>query len=183
MAWGDFVKLRRLWSHTSLHVSRKIQIFNAVIISRLLYGIASAWLNASEVRRLNGFQSRCLRKILGIQPAFFSRISNAVVLSQAAQKPYGQLLLRQQLVLFGKVARASSENPLRYLSFVGDSFRPLADCFICKQGRPCNDWTRMVLNEALRLTGSTEHLTGLIGDSRAWRSYIEAKLCFLLCDF
>ena len=33
----------------------------------------------SEYRRLDGFQARCLRQILKIQPAYYSRVSNATV--------------------------------------------------------------------------------------------------------
>ena len=47
--------IKSLWKHTMLPVARKIQVFKSVIISRLLYGLSSAWLNAAELRRLNGF--------------------------------------------------------------------------------------------------------------------------------
>ena len=86
------------------------------------------------------------------------------------------MLLRQQLLLFGKAARATAESPLRYLTFVGDSLRPLADYFIRRPGRPRNEWTRMVLNEALRLTGSMDTLVGLVGDQHIWQSFIQRSL-------
>ena len=74
-AWADFSKLHKLWSHSCLNVARKVQIFQAVVVSRLLYGLGSAWLDVAEIRRLNGFQARCLRKVVGIKPSFVSRIS------------------------------------------------------------------------------------------------------------
>ena len=86
------------------------------------------------------------------------------------------MLLRQQLLLFGKAARATAESPLRYLTFVGDSLRPLADYFIRRPGCPRNEWTRMVLNEALRLTGSMDTLVGLVGDQHIWQSFIQRSL-------
>ena len=54
-AWADFCKLERLWKHTSLPTHRKMRILQAVVVSKLLYGLSSAWLNKSEMRRLNGF--------------------------------------------------------------------------------------------------------------------------------
>ena len=53
LAWAEFCKLHKLWGHTSLAMSKKIQIFQAVVVSRLLYGLSSAWLNVAEVRRVN----------------------------------------------------------------------------------------------------------------------------------
>ena len=82
-AWGDFAKLNRLWKHTTLTKHRKVEVFQAFIVSRLLYGLSSAWLNVAEMRRLSGFQCRCLRVILRIAPAYVSRISNAKVLAEA----------------------------------------------------------------------------------------------------
>ena len=70
-AWGAFNNLARVWKHTTLNTSKKIHIFHAVIITRLLYGLSSAWLNARETRRLNGFYCRCLRVILKIPAAYF----------------------------------------------------------------------------------------------------------------
>ena len=58
-AWAEYSKLERLWNHTALSKERKIQVYNAIVISRLLYGLSSAWLNVAEIRRLNGFQCRC----------------------------------------------------------------------------------------------------------------------------
>ena len=78
IAWGDFNKLVRVWKHTSLTKERKLQVFQSVIIGRVLYGLSSAWLNAAELRRLNGFYCRCLRVILSIKPAFVSRIRQCI---------------------------------------------------------------------------------------------------------
>ena len=74
LAWADFTTLAQLWKHTSISRSRKIDIFQATITSPLLYGLSSAWLNVAERRRMDGFQARCLRKILGIPSAYVSRI-------------------------------------------------------------------------------------------------------------
>ena len=70
MAWADFRKLLQLWNHVSLPLRRRLQIFNAVIPPQLMYGLSSAWLTVAEKRRLDGFQARCLRKVLRIAPAF-----------------------------------------------------------------------------------------------------------------
>jgi len=104
MAAGEFRQLSRLWRHSRLDRARKLEIFNAVILPKLLYGLAAAWLNTAEQRKINGFQNRCLRAVWGIKPAFISRISNARVLETTGQKPVTHLLKKQQLLLYGRVA-------------------------------------------------------------------------------
>ena len=117
IAWSLFCVLNDVWKHSTLSTSRKLQIFRAVIVSRLLYGLASAWLNKCETRRLDGFFCRCLRVVLRIPPAYFSRVPNSVVLEKARQRPLSRDLLKQQLTLFGRIARALASDPLRKLTF------------------------------------------------------------------
>ena len=39
MAYSDFSALQRVWSHANITRKKKIVIFNACIISKLLYGL------------------------------------------------------------------------------------------------------------------------------------------------
>ena len=151
MGWADFCKLSRLWKHTSLTKACKLEIFQAVVTSRLLYSLNSAWLNVAEVRRLNGFQCRCLRSILRIKPSFISRVPNTVVLQQAAQTQFGRQLLRQQLLLYGRVARAPPDDPLRKLTFAPGGLQPATGQFVRRVGRPRNEWAVMLGRESCKL--------------------------------
>ena len=45
IAAGEFGKLSRLWRHSRLGRAGKVEIFAAIIVSILLYGLAAAWLN------------------------------------------------------------------------------------------------------------------------------------------
>ena len=45
MAHADFRALSKLWHHASLSRARKVQVFNATFVSKLMYGLATAWLN------------------------------------------------------------------------------------------------------------------------------------------
>ena len=146
-AWREFSKMSRLWKHTNLNRERKIQIFNAVILTRLLYSLSSAWLNVAELRRLDGFHCRCLRVILNIKVAFISRVSNAAVLQASDQLQLGRQLLKQQLLLYGKVARAPDADPLRMLTFVPGTLRPLTGQYVRRVGRPRNEWASMLQKE------------------------------------
>ena len=74
VAASDFRSLSKAWGHTGISLRRKLQFFNALIISKLLYGLSSVCLVDAQRRRLDGFHARCLRKLLRIPAAFVSRI-------------------------------------------------------------------------------------------------------------
>ena len=151
IAWADFCKLDRLWKHTFLPKARKIMIFNAVVTSKLLYSLSSAWLNIAELRRLDGFQCRCLRRILRIKPSVISRISNATVLSEAQQPKMRNQLLKQQLLLYGRVVRSSPSSTIRRVTFVGSSMQATTDRYVRRVGRPRNEWTTMLQKETIKM--------------------------------
>ena len=171
-AWADFSQMLRLWNHSSVSLRRRIEIFQSFITSRLLYGLSSAWLNAAELRRLDGFQARCLRKILRVPSAFFSRVSNKDVLQRSQQYPYSSQLLRQQLILFGKVARAEDTDVLRCITFCPSSLHPLLDKYVRKVGRPKHEWPKMLLKEAVVMAGSLHYVETLIRDPIRWKARV-----------
>ena len=164
---GVFKGLQALWKHTQVTRTRKVQIFQAVVASRLLYGLASAWLNTADRRRLDGFQSRCLRTIYGILPAFVSRVSNFRVLEITQQAPMSQRLLGKQLLLYGKIARAPNSDPLRRLTFCNSSTRPLTCAYVRKLGRPRNEW-------AVQLSTHVARLETNPADAQRWAAAVNA---------
>ena len=133
-----------------------------------MYGLSSAWLNVAEMRRLNGFQCRCLRVILRIRPAFVSRVSNAKVLAESMQPSLGQQLLKQQLLLYGRVARSLTTNPLRKVTFSND-LESVTAHFVRRQGRPRNEWAVMLHRAALKMP---ENFANIIHDVQEWRAAV-----------
>ena len=161
-ASGDFKQLRRVWNHANVPAKRRLRYLDALVISRLLYGMASIWLVTSQRRRLDGFYARCLRKVLGIPAAFISRISNATVFARAGVIPLSNQLLRRQLSLLGKVALSPQGHPLRRDAFVDNTLQPQIGRFIRRQCRPRQDWIAEVMKEAWKQLGGrrvTELLT------------------------
>ena len=143
-------------------------------MSVLLYGLAAAWLNKGDRRKLNGFQNRCLRTIWGIKAAYVSRVSNAIVLQRTGQRPLTDLLQKQQLLLYGRVARQSDKNPMRAATFGPGSLRAAVDIYIRKVGRPRLAWATEVGKLALEAAGGYQKLEQKIGNETAWRGVVEA---------
>ena len=143
-------------------------------MSVLLYGLAAAWLNKGDRRKLNGFQNRCLRTIWGIEPAYVSRVSNATVLQRTGQRPLSDHLQKQQLSLYGRVARLTEDNPMRAVTFERGSLRAAVDTYVRKVGRPRLAWATEVGKLALHAAGGFLQLEEKICNESAWRGVVEA---------
>ena len=58
---------QKLWKRNEISLKTKLRIYNAIIMSCLLYG-AEMWdLNAKELQRVESFHAKCLRKILKVK--------------------------------------------------------------------------------------------------------------------
>ena len=175
IAKGDFSALRKVWNRTSLGLQRKVAIFKALIESKLLYGLSCACFTSAELRRLDGFQARCLRQVLNIQPAFVSRVSNEQVLRQADTRKASELLSKAQLGQLGKVLRSSSTSPLFKVSFFGHCWQPAVNRFVRRVGRPRKEWVPEVLANGIRLAGGLEELINLLSaEGAVWRHFLRA---------
>ena len=172
MSRGDFQKLRRVWSHSNLTRRRKTEIFNACIISKLMYCLHTAYLNKAERRKLDGLQARCMRQIIGVLPSFISRVSNADVLGKANAATLSSTLLKQQLHLFGTIARRPAGDAVRDLIFEHGTLDLRISAFQRRRGRPRTSWAKYVWDQAVLAAGSRDNLHGILQDTilarKAW---------------
>lgn len=174
LAQVEFKTLRRIWSHASISQSKKLRIFHACVISKLMYSLHTTWLNTSERRRLDGFYVRCLRRIVGIPSAYISRINNRTVLERAGSQMLSSTLLAHQLKFFAHVARQPSGSALRDSIFEPHTFNPRCLPGARCRGRPRITWAQAVFAEAALVAGSSQQLTTLLqntsGADSAWRA-------------
>ena len=141
----------------------------------MLYSLACASFTKADLRRLDGFQNRCLRKVWGIKPAFVSRVSNAHVLATVKHPKASELLLQRQLVLFGKVVRASPDHPMRSAAFFGSTWEPITKHYVRKVGRPRKEWVSSVKFEAMHRFGSMDQIASLAQDPAGWKRVVRSS--------
>ena len=169
-----------MWSHTNLTQTWKLYIFDSCIVSKLLYGLVIASLNKSEYRRLDGFQARCLRRILKNPSAYYSRISNARVRKMAGKDILSQYLMNEQMILMGKLAFRDNEDVVRRSIFLPNSceLRPLPGP--AKRGRPRARWAPQVLKMCIHAAGSYDALLKLWHSEHSsfasWKWFIRRSL-------
>ena len=72
-ATNTWRKLDKLWKGTNNRIKDKNNIYNAVVRSKVAYGLETAPLTTGHKKKLDAFQQKGLRQIMGIQPAFIDR--------------------------------------------------------------------------------------------------------------
>uniref|UniRef100_A0A8W8JBQ4 Reverse transcriptase domain-containing protein n=1 Tax=Magallana gigas TaxID=29159 RepID=A0A8W8JBQ4_MAGGI len=94
---------KRVWTNPTLKTSTKMAVYNACIISTLLYGSESWTTYSRQERRLHAFHLRCLRRILGI--LWKDKVPNTEVLSRANLPSMFTMLRQRRLRWLGHVRR------------------------------------------------------------------------------
>ena len=79
IALGTCNKLKLFWRKTQCSIKWKLQIYNAIIVAHLTYGLCTLNLTPALLARLDAFQIRGLRYILGIEHSFYSHVTNEEV--------------------------------------------------------------------------------------------------------
>ena len=93
----------RVWTNPKLTVKTKMIVYNACVVSTLMYGSETWTTYARQEKRLNSFHPRSIRRILGI--SWQDRVSNTEVLSRANLASMFTLLRQRRLRWLGHVYR------------------------------------------------------------------------------
>ena len=161
-----------MWSHSCLGRQRKLLLYESLGQSNLVYSLSSCCLNVVQSRRVNGFQAKCVRQILGIRPSYDSRISNKEVMSRAGIRTISDVLARQQLDQLGRVLRADITSPLHTVALTPGTLEPATSHFKRRVGRPRKEWVPTVLEQARLHTRG--NLYELARDEKLWRKFVNA---------
>ena len=102
-------------------------IFQAVITSKLLYGLETLIATETTLHKLDTLQIKGLRKILGVPPTFIDRTNTDESVRQRIKdeleievKPFTEVLKERRLKLLGHVIRAEDDDPLKEVIFNRD---------------------------------------------------------------
>ena len=139
-----FKLLGKCWSHANITKRRKLELFRAIVLPKLLYNLESLWLLKAERNRLDSFQAACLRQILKIPNAYISRVSNDEVRAHAGARPLSVDLLERQGKLYNKISHLPEGHILRDLVCEPGGNTPRKWCRKRKRGRPKCQWASCV---------------------------------------
>ena len=174
-AMGDFRALQKMWGHAGIGTKRKLQLFTSLIASKLQYCLSTVWLVTAQMRRIDGFYARCLRRILRIPASFVSRVSNKSVFRQAGVAAMSQQVLMRQLLLMGKVVGSTAGSAIRRDVFVGNTLQPQVGRYVRRVGRPRQEWSTEVLKAGARKFGSLARMEASFGNAEeSWKAELRS---------
>lgn len=94
---------KRVWDNIMLTINTKMRVYQACVLSTLLYGSESWTLHSHQERRLNALHLRWLRRLLGI--AWQDHVTNIDVLAKAGLPSMHAMLSQRRLRWLGHVSR------------------------------------------------------------------------------
>ena len=107
------------WRRQEIDVNTRIRVFNAIIMGVLLYGCVSWTPRKPQFVKLERFQCRCLRTILGLHrdPGSFLLPSNSKVLTKAKATSMALIIQQRRLKWYGHICRMSPQQIPQFLMF------------------------------------------------------------------
>ena len=154
-------KLSEFWKHSDCDVRMKLCIYDAVIRTKLVYGLESVQVNDSLKTKIDAFQLKGLRQILKMQTTYvnrlntnkevFRRADEAVNSYQARQTnvegifrkkrsiiPISEYYEQQRRKLFIEIVTRNLDDPIR--GACCDENLQLIEHGKKRVGRPRNNW-------------------------------------------
>jgi hypothetical protein len=105
----------KVMQHRDIRLSTKLKVYNAVVLSSLLYGCESWTLYRRHIKKLEQFHTRSLRAIMRIR--WQDRITNLEVLDRADSTSIEAKILKAQLRWCGHVIRMKESRIPRQILY------------------------------------------------------------------
>ena len=108
IATSTMAKLDKIWKNKGIRFPSKMRLYRALALSTLLYGCESWTMSAETTKKVQTFETKCFRRMLGI--TWQEKKTNEYVRSQVAlldgpQEPLLAIIKRRKLQWFGHVTR------------------------------------------------------------------------------
>ena len=155
----------------------KIVVFDAIVRSKLLYGLESTVMNETVKHSLDIFQFKGLRKILGLKTTFIDRQDDAEKIMSDAQahrrrstmpgrwerqiKNFSQVYEERKLNVLNGIIRSPPGAPTRSMTFKGDALHPVSftetEGTVRRSGKPRVKWLETPLDSLWKIIGLFRH--------------------------
>ena len=134
-------------------------MFDAVLISKLMYGLDTMQLTKNELQKFDSFRSfhrKMPRRILGVPPTCVDRqgtnqkVPDTLLHRHAyIHHPLSNRWKTCKVVLSGQILRADRNDRMREVLFETGAYRPRVQ-HACRVGRPRADWLLETFADAFR---------------------------------
>ena len=168
-AAGVMAKLnKRVWSNSLLSERTKVLVYQAGVLSTLLYGSESWTTYARQERRLNSFHLRSLRRLLQIR--WQDKVSNTEILQRAGLMSIPSMIMQRRLRWLGHVHRMEPNRLPREILYgeLRDGYR--------KVGRPLLRYKDTIKRDLKAVMINVNKWEDTAENREAWRHQIKAQV-------
>ena len=112
---------------------QEIEIYHACIVPNHMYKLQPCWLNQAELRRLDAFCYKCMRRILKIPHSYANRVTNHHDKVYSKSIRLNMQLFKDQMRLYGNINLLHADHVSRKSMLNADS--PIQFSMQCKRLR------------------------------------------------
>ena len=114
------------WKHSNCTTRDKLNVYDAIVRSKLLYGLESAQLTIAQLNKINTVQLKGLRQILNMTTTFVNRANTNTKVIEKAQdcqkdgktiKLFSEYYQHQRGKLIGHLIRQCDDDKEKFAAF------------------------------------------------------------------
>ena len=156
---GTLDKLHVFFRHGNCSARVKLTVYDAVIRSKLMYGLETVALNKTSLKKLDAFQMKGLRRITGHQSTFVDRTAtNAKVIEAVNQslrgtrrkgvqvKKLSEFHQERRVTMLAKVIAAGAQDPVTTATMNPDTLQT-PDHGRRRWGHPRVNWLQETMQD------------------------------------
>ena len=155
-----FAQLKKIWKSSIITRKTKMRLFNAIVMSVLLYGCQTWKTTSGIIKKLQTFVNKCLRIILKIR--WYDLVSNEELWERAAQAPIKQQIAKRKWRWIGHTLR----KPAKCIARQALKWNPQGSR---SRKRPRETWRRCVEREMAQKGLTWGELTATAQDRQRWK--------------
>ena len=157
---------RPLWKRTCVSRHTKMRIYQSSVLPILLYGSETWALNRTLTARINGFDSRSLRRIERIH--WTDHVSNEELRRRTGQPPASSTIARRRTRWFGHILRMADDHPTKQALL----FDPGQAGWRRPRGAPRTRWLDVIARDLNACGVTMEQAPQLANDRAYWRRLV-----------
>ena len=155
-----FAQLKKIWKSSIITRKTKMRLFNAIVMSVLLYGCQTWKTTSGIIKKLQTFVNKCLRIIL--KSRWYDLVSNKELWERAAQAPIKQQIAKRKWRWIGHTLR----KPAKCIARQALKWNPQGSR---SRKRPKETWRRCVEREMAQKGLTWGELTATAQDRQRWK--------------
>ena len=168
LAYGAWNSMEKIWSAKHIPIKLKVNIFDASVLSILLYGCETWIITPKLEQRINSFATNCYRQMLNIKRVDKVKLDN--IYAQVNKRPLINTINKRQLGWLGHTLRRDKDEPTTILAL----YEPAVQHGQAKRGPKSLTYTSQIskLITGAKSDMTSDQINAMAQDRNLWKRII-----------